>query len=103
MTEELMLTTEQGLAFIAILTPILIWLIRKPVEIEDDITEDDMKFWNMIKKFLSVEEEDYIPQSQHELEGELANARLIDELRRRIDFLENVNKCQAELLADREV
>ncbi|HEL2140608.1 TPA: hypothetical protein TZC42_002260 [Streptococcus suis] len=34
MTEELMLTTEQGLAFIAILTPILIWLIRKPVEIE---------------------------------------------------------------------
>ncbi|HFI0007891.1 hypothetical protein [Streptococcus parasuis] len=34
MTEELMLTAEQGLAFIAILTPILIWLIRKPVEIE---------------------------------------------------------------------
>ncbi|HEL1633773.1 hypothetical protein JO388_07850 [Streptococcus suis] len=34
MTEELMLTTEQGLAFIAILIPILIWLIRKPVEIE---------------------------------------------------------------------
>ena len=34
MTEELMLTVEQGLAFIAILTPILIWLIRKPVEIE---------------------------------------------------------------------
>ncbi|WP_156010035.1 hypothetical protein [Streptococcus ruminantium] len=84
-----------------------------------------MKFWNMMKKFLSVEEEDYTPQSQHELERELANARhtakeykklallknqecvgkarLIDELRRRIDFLENVNKCQAELLADREV
>ncbi|HEM3529046.1 TPA: hypothetical protein U1B39_001447 [Streptococcus suis] len=84
-----------------------------------------MKFWNMMKKFLSVEEEDYIPQNQHELEGELATARhtakeykklallknqecigqarLIDELRRRIDFLENVNKCQAELLADREV
>ncbi|HEM6531177.1 hypothetical protein ACTGXB_08635 [Streptococcus suis] len=34
MTEELMLTTEQGLAVIAILIPILIWLIRKPVEIE---------------------------------------------------------------------
>ena len=34
MSEELMLTVEQGLAFIAILTPILIWLIRKPVEIE---------------------------------------------------------------------
>ncbi|HFU4121279.1 TPA: hypothetical protein ACGPBH_001128 [Streptococcus suis] len=84
-----------------------------------------MKFWDMMKKFLSVDEEDYIPQSQHALERELANARhtakeykklallknqecvgqarLIDELRRRIDFLENVNKCQAELLADREV
>ena len=34
MTEELMLTTEQALAVIAILTPILIWLIRNPVEIE---------------------------------------------------------------------
>ena len=34
MSEELMLTAEQGLAFIAILTTILIWLIRKPVEIE---------------------------------------------------------------------
>ncbi|HEP1789871.1 TPA: hypothetical protein VB846_001083 [Streptococcus suis] len=84
-----------------------------------------MKFLEMMKRFLSVEEEDYIPQSQHELERELANtrhtakeykklallknqecvgqARLIDELRRRIDFLENVNKCQAELLAEREV
>ncbi|HFI0255014.1 TPA: hypothetical protein ACGO1F_001844 [Streptococcus suis] len=84
-----------------------------------------MKFWNMMKKFLSVEEDDYIPQSQHALELELANARhkakeykklallknqecvgqarLIDQLNRRIDFLENVNKCQAELLADREV
>ncbi|HFI0103536.1 TPA: hypothetical protein ACGOSC_000014 [Streptococcus suis] len=83
-----------------------------------------MKFWNMMKKFLSVEEEDYIPQSQYELERELANARhttkeykklallknqecvgqarLIDQLNRRIEFLENVNKCQAELLADRE-
>ncbi|HEL2035553.1 TPA: hypothetical protein U1672_000542 [Streptococcus suis] len=84
-----------------------------------------MKFWDMMKKFLSVEEDDYIPQNQHELERELANtrhtakeykklgllknqecvgqARLIDELRRRIDFLENVNKCQAELLVEREV
>ncbi|HEM3634833.1 TPA: hypothetical protein U1C44_000256 [Streptococcus suis] len=62
-----------------------------------------MKIFDMMKKFLSVEEDDYIPQSQQELERELANARLIDELRRRIDFLENVNKCQAELLADREV
>ncbi|HEM3552253.1 MULTISPECIES: hypothetical protein [Streptococcus] len=39
MTEELMLTTEQGLVFIAILTPILIWLIRKPVEIEIEVKE----------------------------------------------------------------
>ncbi|HEM3878427.1 hypothetical protein Q7V72_03465 [Streptococcus suis] len=84
-----------------------------------------MKFWDMMNKFLSVEEDDYIPQNRHELERELANARhtakeykklallknqecvgqarLIDKLRRRIDFLENVNKCQAELLADREV
>ncbi|HFR3977906.1 TPA: hypothetical protein ACHVI3_002075 [Streptococcus suis] len=84
-----------------------------------------MKFWDMMKRFLSVEEEDYIPQNKHELERELANARhtakeykklallknqecvgqarLLDELRRRIDFLENVNKCQAELLAEREV
>ncbi|MEI4302680.1 hypothetical protein V9664_09470 [Streptococcus suis] len=84
-----------------------------------------MKFWNMMKKFMGIEEEGYIPQNQYELERELANARhiakeykklallknqecvgqarLIDELRRRIDYLENVNKCQAELLADREV
>ncbi|HEL2533767.1 TPA: hypothetical protein TZ285_001831 [Streptococcus suis] len=84
-----------------------------------------MKFWNMMKKFLSVDEDDYIPQSQHELERELASARhtakeykklallknqecigqarLIDQLNRRIDYLENVNKCQDELLADREV
>ncbi|MCG9913067.1 hypothetical protein [Streptococcus suis] len=62
-----------------------------------------MKFWDMIKIFFSVEEDDYIPESQYELECELANARLIDELRRRIVYLENVNKCQAELLADREV
>ncbi|MGU7943862.1 hypothetical protein ACS6X2_11105 [Streptococcus suis] len=84
-----------------------------------------MKFLEMMKKFLSVEEGDYIPQNQHELERELANARhtakeykklallknqgcvgqarLIDQLNRRIDYLESVNKCQAELLADREV
>ncbi|HFI0029516.1 TPA: hypothetical protein ACGO2A_000501 [Streptococcus suis] len=84
-----------------------------------------MKFWEILKKFMSFEENDYIPQSQYELERELAyerhtakeykklallknqecvgQARLIDQLNRRIDFLENVNKCQAELLADREV
>ena len=84
-----------------------------------------MKFWNMIKKFLSVDEDDYIPESQHNLERELANARhtakeykklallknqecvgqarLIDQLNRKIDYFESVNKCQAELLADREV
>ncbi|HFI0454188.1 TPA: hypothetical protein ACGOY3_000324 [Streptococcus suis] len=84
-----------------------------------------MKFLELLKNFMSVDGDDYIPQSKHELEGELANARhtakeykklallknqecvgqarLIDELRRRIDFLENVNKCQAELLADREI
>ena len=84
-----------------------------------------MKFWNMIKKFLSVEEDDYIPESQHNLERELANARhtakeykklallknqecvsqarLIDQLNRQIDYFESVNKCQAEILADREV
>ena len=84
-----------------------------------------MNFWNMMKKFLSVEEDDYIPESQHNLERELANARhtakeykklallknqecvgqarLIDQLKRQIDYFESVNKCQAELLADREV
>lgn len=84
-----------------------------------------MKFWDMMKKFLSVEGEDYIPRSQHELERELAyeryrvkefkkladlkeqecvgKAKLIKELNRRIEFLEKVNRCQAELLADREV
>ncbi|MGQ7423681.1 hypothetical protein ACTGVR_04080 [Streptococcus suis] len=84
-----------------------------------------MKFWDMMKKFLSVEEEDYIPQNKHELERELAyeryrvkeykklallknqecvgQARLIDQLNRRIEYLESVNKCQAELLAEREV
>ncbi|MBM7319776.1 hypothetical protein JN538_01370 [Streptococcus suis] len=43
MTEELMLTAEQGLAFIAILTPILIWLIQKPVEIEIVVKEPEEK------------------------------------------------------------
>ena len=84
-----------------------------------------MKFLEMMKKFLSVEEDDYIPQNQHELERELANerhtakeykklallknqecvgqARLIDQLNRQIAYFESVNKCQAELLADREV
>ncbi|MFI3107292.1 hypothetical protein ODU26_05350 [Streptococcus suis] len=84
-----------------------------------------MKFWDMMNKFLSVEEDDYIPQNQHELERELANARhtakeykklallknqecvgqarLIKKLNNRIERLEKVNRCQAELLADREV
>ena len=84
-----------------------------------------MKFLEMMKKFLSVEEDDYIHESQHNLERELANARhtakeykklallknqecvgqarLIDQLNRQIDYFESVNKCQAELLADREV
>lgn len=39
MSEELMLTIEQALAVIAILTPILIWLLRKPVEIEIEVKE----------------------------------------------------------------
>ncbi|HEM5463642.1 hypothetical protein HO939_05090 [Streptococcus suis] len=39
MTEELMLTTEQGLVLIGILTVILVWLIRKPVEIEIEVKE----------------------------------------------------------------
>ncbi|HEM5467695.1 hypothetical protein HO933_05300 [Streptococcus suis] len=39
MTEAMMLTTEQALAVIAISTPILIWLIRKPVEIEIEVKE----------------------------------------------------------------
>ena len=84
-----------------------------------------MKFLEMMKKFLRVEEDDYIPESQHNLERELDNARhtakeykklallknqecvgqarLIDQLNRQIDYFESVNKCQAELLADREV
>lgn len=37
MTEELMLTTEQGLILLAILIPILIWLIRKPMDIELEV------------------------------------------------------------------
>ena len=39
MSEELMLTVEQGLAFIAILTTILILLIRKPMKIEIEVKE----------------------------------------------------------------
>ncbi|MDG3327340.1 hypothetical protein MKN47_02915 [Streptococcus suis] len=84
-----------------------------------------MKFWEILKKFMSFEENDYIPQRQYELERELAyeryrvkefkkladlktqecvgKARLIKELNRRIDHLEKVNKCQAESLANREV
>ncbi len=84
-----------------------------------------MKFLELLKKFMSVDGDDYIPQNKHELERELSDARhtameykklallknqecvgqarLIDQLNRRIEFLENVNKCQAELLADREV
>ncbi|HFI0790486.1 TPA: hypothetical protein ACGO62_000482 [Streptococcus suis] len=34
-----------------------------------------MNFWETMKKFMSIEEDDYIPQNQHELERELANAR----------------------------
>ena len=37
--DELLLTTEQALLAIAILTLILIWLIRKPVEIEIEVKE----------------------------------------------------------------
>lgn len=43
MTEELMLTTEQALAVIAISTPILIWLIRKPMKIEIEVKEPVVK------------------------------------------------------------
>lgn len=41
MTEELMLTAEQGLILIAVLTVILVWLIRKPVEIEIEVKEPE--------------------------------------------------------------
>lgn len=37
--DELLLTAEQGLLAIAVLTTILIWLIRKPVEVEIDVQE----------------------------------------------------------------
>ncbi|HEL2591175.1 TPA: hypothetical protein TZ820_000202 [Streptococcus suis] len=70
-----------------------------------------MKFWDMMKKFLSVEEDDYIPQSQHELERELANARHTAKEYKKLALLKNqecvrlqaICDCQAELLADREV
>lgn len=39
MTEELMLTAEQGLILIAVLTVILVWLIRKPMKIEIEVKE----------------------------------------------------------------
>ena len=39
MTEELLLTTEQALLAIAILTTILIWLIRKPMKIGIEVKE----------------------------------------------------------------
>ncbi|WP_024411070.1 hypothetical protein [Streptococcus suis] len=39
MTEELMLTTEQGLILIAVLTVVLVWLIRKPMKIEIEVKE----------------------------------------------------------------
>ncbi|HEL2122921.1 TPA: hypothetical protein TZC25_001351 [Streptococcus suis] len=39
MTEELMLTVEQGLILIAVLTVILVWLIRKPMKIEIEVNE----------------------------------------------------------------
>ena len=39
MTEELLLTTEQALLAIAILTTILIWLIRKPMKIDIEVKE----------------------------------------------------------------
>lgn len=41
--DELLLTTEQALLAIAILTPILIWLIRKPIEIEIEVKEPEEK------------------------------------------------------------
>ncbi|HFR3750144.1 hypothetical protein ACTGXK_08170 [Streptococcus suis] len=39
MTEELMLTAEQGLILIAVLTVVLVWLIRKPMKIEIEVKE----------------------------------------------------------------
>lgn len=39
MSEELLLSAEQVLVVIAIMVPILIWLIRKPVEVELVVVE----------------------------------------------------------------
>lgn len=57
MTEELMLSAEQGLAVIAVLVPILIWLIRKPIivkievpEVEEKQPERDLRYLQ-IKKY----------------------------------------------------
>ena len=43
MTDEILLTTEQVLVLIAILIPVLIWLIIKPVEIELKVKVPDVK------------------------------------------------------------
>lgn len=43
MTEELMLTAEQGLILIAVLTVVLVWLIRKPMKIEIEVKEPEKK------------------------------------------------------------
>ncbi|HEM4294607.1 TPA: hypothetical protein U1X32_002107, partial [Streptococcus suis] len=48
-----------------------------------------MKFWDMMKRFLSVDEENYIPQSQHELERELANARHTTKEYKKLALLKN--------------
>ena len=84
-----------------------------------------MNFIETIKRFFDFDEEEYMPQNRYELERELADARhtakeykklallknqecvgkakLIKELNRRIEYLEKVNRCQAELLAERKV
>ncbi|HEM4008278.1 TPA: hypothetical protein U1V74_001971 [Streptococcus suis] len=58
-----------------------------------------MKFWDMMKKYLSVDEEDYIPQSQHELERELANTRHTAKEYKKLALLKN-QECvgQARLI-----
>ncbi|HEM4294732.1 TPA: hypothetical protein U1X32_002242, partial [Streptococcus suis] len=48
-----------------------------------------MKFLEMMKRFLSVEEEDYIPQNQHELERELANTRHTAKEYKKLALLKN--------------
>lgn len=81
-----------------------------------------MTFFEKLKRYFGLDDE-YSDCSNHGSELELAQhkareykrlallknqesiakSRLIDELRTRIDFLEKVNQCQAELLAEREV